>query len=170
MALLQYCVTTFIQASQHCSIFYQYFCLFSNSTTDGYKTENEIFSVCCSGLKSNARLLHHLIEISDLYQTGRFRMITCAAKQHVNSFTSVHKFRFGVWVTFWTNSISANTYVSVLPFCDAGVRHFPIYATLLLVFIKPEDGIEKISRNVASFQKSYYITLHLLVHVWMKTG
>jgi hypothetical protein len=156
IALLQCCVTTFIQASQHCSVFYQYFYLATTLQTDT-KLKTEIACICCSRLKSNASLLHHLIEISDLYQTGEGVQDDYMRSQTARYF--VYKCSLS---PFWCLGHVLNKVSQWIRTCSITVLRrwretFSNIRYTTTCFIKPQDGIEKISRNVASFQKSYNI-------------
>jgi len=157
IALLQCRVTKFVQRGRHSSVFYPYFCLFSNNnnTTDRIKAENRncfyfLFSpkIWCKSVASSNRKYW---PVSD----RGFRMMKCAAKQHVISVTSVHKVRFGVGVTIWT--VSPRRCLCKYYRLRRWRGTFFNLRYTSTCSIKPEDGIEKISLNVVSFQNSYNI-------------
>jgi len=90
-------------------------------------------------------------------------MITCAATQHVISFTSVHK---SVLVSGSRFEQSLREYVRAsITVLRRWRGTFLNLRYTTSSFIKPEDGIEKISRNVIIIPKELQHTLHLLVHV-----
>jgi len=131
------------------------------------KRKPQVVCISCSRLKSNARLLHHLIEISDLYQTGGLGWLH--AQLHSTLFRlQVFIKSVLVFGSRFEQSLRKDVRASITVLRRWRGTIFNLCYTTTC-FIKPEDGLEKISRNVVIIPKELQHTLRLLVHVWMKT-